>query len=127
MSLYPTVALRIRILETLIERRHETTGVLAEEFQVCCSTIGRDFQMLSVYHPLYSKSGGCGGLFVMEEDSLGRKYLSDEQTVFWEELLPLLSEDQKQILSGILKNFRIPSTKNSMYEFTALKFALCGD
>ena len=57
MSLYPTAERRIRILETLIERRYETTGVLAAEFQVCRSTIKRDFQMLCIYHPLYSRSG----------------------------------------------------------------------
>ena len=106
MSLYPTAERRIRILETLIERRYETTGVLAEEFQVCYGTIRRDFQMLSVYHPLYSKSGGNGGLFVMEGYSLGRKYLSDEQATFLEELSPLLSEDQKQMMAGILKKIQ---------------------
>ena len=111
MSLYPTAERRIRILETLIERRYETTGVLAEEFQVCYGTIRRAFQMLSVYHPLYSKSGGNGGLFVMEGYSLGRKYLSDEQATFLEELSPLLSEDQKQIMAGILKKFKKPALK----------------
>ena len=106
MSLYPTSERRIRVLETLIERRYETSGVLAEEFQVCCGTIRRDFQMLSVYHPLYSKSGEGGGLFVMDGYSLGRKYLSEEQATFLEELSPLLSEDQKQMMAGILKKIK---------------------
>ena len=87
MSLYPTAERRIRILETLIERRYETTGVLAAEFQVCRSTIKRDFQMLCIYHPLYSRSGSNGGLFVMEGYSLGRKYLSDEQATFLESIM----------------------------------------
>ncbi len=111
MSLYPTAERRIRILETLIERRYETTGVLAAEFQVCRSTIKRDFQMLCIYHPLYSRSGSNGGLFVMEGYSLGRKYLSDEQATFLEELSPLLSEDKKQIMAGILKKFKKPALK----------------
>jgi predicted DNA-binding transcriptional regulator YafY len=112
MSLYPTAERRIRILETLIERRHEKIGVLAEEFQVCRSTISSDYRMLSVYHPLYTKCGKYGGIFVMDGYSLGRKYLSDEQADFLEELLPLLSEDKKQTMVGILKKFKKPVLEN---------------
>ena len=111
MSLYPTAERRIRILGTLIERTHEKIGVLAEEFQVCRSTISRDYQMLSVYHPLYTKLGKYGGIFVMDGYSLGRKYLSDEQAIFLEELSPLLSEDQNRIMVDILKKFKKPALK----------------
>ena len=112
MSTYPTAERRIRVLETLIERRHEKIGVLAEEFQVCRSTISRDYQMLSVYHPLYSKFGKYGGIFVMDGYSLGRKYLSDEQATFLEELSPLLSEEQNKMMIGILKKFKQPVLEN---------------
>ncbi len=51
-------------------------------------------------------------IFVMDGYSLGRKYLSDEQAAFLEELSPLLSEEQNMIMVGILKKFKKPVLEN---------------
>lgn len=69
------------ILEILEERRFETVDNLAFEFNVSRRTIRYDIETLSLHFPLYTKSGGNGGVYVMDGESIFRRCLSKKRDI----------------------------------------------
>ncbi len=96
---------RMALLEVLCLRRHDTRENLAFEFGVSKRTIEYDVQILSANYPIYSVQGKGGGIYVMEGFQLHKKYLTDKQSKYLEELAAMSTGESKQIAISILKDF----------------------
>lgn len=99
---------RRAILETLCVRRYDTRENLAFEFGVCKSTIEHDVLRLSLEYPIYTARGNGGGIHIAKGFRLDRKYLSEKQEALLERVLIKLSDEEREIMNSILKNFRMP-------------------
>ena len=103
---------RLEIMKYLCRKRHSTIKELAEMFGVSIRTIQRDIPELeTIFHlPLEVKSGKYGGgIYVLENYTWDRMYMSDEETVLLQKIKLLvqnqLSNEEKQQLDRIIKNY----------------------
>lgn len=96
---------RMALLEVLCLRRHDTRENLAFEFGVSKRTIEYDVEILSASYPIYSVQGKGGGIYVIEGFQLHKKYLTDKQSKYLEELAAMSTGESKQIALSILKDF----------------------
>ena len=101
---------RLEILDVLCQRRHEIMSNLANEFNVSRKTIQNDILELSIYFPIYTKPGTCGGVFVSDGYYIGRKYLNDSQETFLKQILLTFDDEQTRIVQSILTQFSKPNT-----------------
>lgn len=68
------------IVYILLQKRHTTAKELAQRFEVSTRTIYRDLDILSMAGiPLYTNKGSNGGIFLMEEYTMTRSLLNDEE------------------------------------------------
>lgn len=68
------------IVYILLQKERCTAKELAERFEVSTRTIYRDLDTLSAAGiPLYTNKGSHGGIFLMEDYTLNRSMLSDEE------------------------------------------------
>ena len=74
-----TAERRTEIMRVLCRRRHETIFNLAEEFGVSTRTILRDIEVLSVTEPIYTQCGRYGGVYVTDDYSMTRMYMSENE------------------------------------------------
>ena len=102
---------RMSIIETLSERRSDSIDNLAFEFGVSRRTMRNDIEILSLSFPLYTIPGPRGGVFVADGFSLGKRYLTDEQTDLLTRLIPTLSGSDADIMKSILQTFGLPKRK----------------
>lgn len=99
---------RMKIMEVLCRRRHETMKNLAFEFDVSQRTIRNDINVLSLSYPLETKRGRYGGgVEVMDGYYLDRKYLKPKQQELLEKLSENLSGDDLTIMNSILEEFAL--------------------
>lgn len=96
---------RRAILEALCERRFDTEGNLAFEFGVTQRTIANDIVELSCRYPIYTLTGGHGGVYVEEWYKLDCKFLTDKQTELLERVLPHLFGADYETMIEILQTF----------------------
>lgn len=101
---------REAIIDILCSRRHETIANLAFEFHVSRHTIEKDVLHLSLRYPIYTSKGTGGGVHVMEGRTIrqNRKFLTEEQLIFLQSLLPKLSKHEAEILTSIIRTYRDP-------------------
>ena len=102
---------RMSIIETLSERRSDSIDNLAFEFGVSRRTMRNDIEILSLSFPLYTIPGPRGGVFVAGGFSLGKRYLTNEQTDLLMRLIPTLSGSDADIMKSILQTFGLPKRK----------------
>lgn len=74
-----TAERRTEIMRILCRRRHETILNLAEEFGVSTRTILRDVEVLSITEPIYTQCGRYGGVYVIDDYSMTRMYMSENE------------------------------------------------
>lgn len=92
------------ITSILLNRRTVTAAELAERFGVSVRTIYRDIDALSASGvPVYTSQGAGGGISLMEEYSLSRAMLSDEERRGILMALQLLRATRCPDLSGVLE------------------------
>ena len=96
---------RMELIELLCVQRRATIGNLAFEFGVSKDTIKRDLQMLSLTYPIITVQGNGGGVHIMEGFNLHKKYLTDKQSKYLEELALTSTGENKTIALSILKDF----------------------
>ena len=100
---------RKEIIDVMNVRRHDTVFNLAFEFCVNEKTIRRDIEVLSIDYPLYTTCGRHGGgVHMMDDRYVGRRYMSDKQEELLQRLLPTLGADDAETARGILKAFVVP-------------------
>ena len=74
-----TAERRLRLLEILCKRKHETLDNLAYELNVSKRTIRYDIEILSYTYPIYTTTGPYGGIYIEDTFRLGMKYLTKNQ------------------------------------------------
>ena len=74
-----TAERRLRLLEILCKRKHETLDNLAHELKVSKRTIRYDIEILSYTYPIYTTTGPYGGIYIEDSFRLGMKYLTKNQ------------------------------------------------
>ena len=110
-----TAERRMKILEVLCVRRHDTIKRLSEEFNVSERTIRYDIKVLECSYPLYTTQGTGGGVHVMDGYRLGMKYLTDEQAELLERICGNLEGRDLSIAKEILKIFKKPHISEKFY------------
>ena len=101
----------IEILMKILRCRHVKISELQEEFHASRSTIKRDIQELSRHLPIRSVDGRHGGIFLNQDYQLGKKYLTESQTILLEKLSENLTGDDLLTMQSILKTFSKPIQK----------------
>ena len=117
---------RTEIMRILCRRRHETIACLAGEFGVSERTILRDIEVLSITEPIYTQCGRYGGgVYVSEDYSLDRVYMSKEEISVLNKVLSFaekkekcnLSKNENTLLRKIILQYTKPENKKeSIYE-----------
>lgn len=103
---------RMQMLEVLCERRHDTMENLANEFNVSFMTIRRDITALSCSYPIYTTQGTGGGVHIVDGYRLGKKYLTETESILLEKLASKLIGADFETMQGIIKKFKEPRRKN---------------
>ena len=107
---------RFELIRALCRRRHETIANLAVEFGVSERTIRRDIDGLSTIIPVYIKPGRCGGIFIIEDYTMDRIYMSDDEIKLLKKLRnvireysELLDKQDREHLDRIIKTYTKPN------------------
>ena len=105
---------RQAIIDILCQNGHETMKNLASEFGVSIRTICYDIEMLSLTYPLFTLQGRCGGVYLMEEYRLRRKYLMPQQQELLERLASTLIGEDLEIMLSILRDFALKGADKAL-------------
>ena len=108
---------RTKMLFYITQSKFVTRLELAEKFNVSLATINRDIFILSGIAPIYTKQGNGGGIYILPEYRSYKNYLTDAEENFLYSLMPLVSNEEKRILCGIITKF----TKNPMHEHSSFQ------
>lgn len=99
---------RMEIIKVLCKRRSETMENLAEEFGVTSRTIRNDIDYLSLSYPIETVRGRYGGgVKIIGDFELDRKYLNSQQKTLLEKLKESLSGQELSIMNTILSDFAL--------------------
>lgn len=99
---------RMEIIKVLCRRRQETMENLAEEFGVTSRTIRNDIDYLSLSYPIETVRGRYGGgVKIVGDFDLDRKYLKPQQKNLLEKLKESLSGQDLSIMNSILSDFAL--------------------
>ena len=93
------------MIKELNDRRRETRGNFAAEFQVSLRTIDNDLVYLSEEYPVYTDRGRGGGIYVDKDFYLNQRYLSKAQKELLLRLKDALEGEDRRIMENILKTF----------------------
>ncbi len=108
-----TAERRIEIMRVLCRRRYDKISNLAIEFGVSERTILRDIEILSVTEPIYTRCGRYGGVYVMEDYSMNRMYMTEKELLVLHKLLRFvdregacaLSTEEIELLKEIISQY----------------------
>ena len=93
------------MIKELSDRRRETRGNFAVEFQVSLRTTDNDLIYLSQEYPIYTDRGRGGGIYVDKDFYLNQRYLSKTQKELLLRLKDTLEGEDRRIMENILKTF----------------------
>ncbi|MFL8711771.1 HTH domain-containing protein [Clostridioides sp. GD02377] len=99
---------RMEVIKVLCKRRSETMENLVEEFGVTSRTIRNDIDYLSLSYPIETVRGRYGGgVKIIGDFDLYRKYLNEQQKTLLEKLKESLSGQELSIMNIILSDFAL--------------------
>ena len=104
-----TAERRIEIIKYLCRCRKTTVAHLAVEFGVGESTIRRDLIFLTLNHPIETKRGHDGGVYISDKYYLYKQYLTNEQESLIRKYIDQAPEEEKSIWISILSDFSRPN------------------
>lgn len=100
---------REQIAELISDRRKITLSVLMEQFGISKATAKRDIEILACSYPIYTQTGGAGGIYAMDGWYIGRRYLHRDQEALLRKLLPGLQPEDQKTMERILTSFAKPT------------------
>ena len=117
-----TAERRTEIMRVMCRRRHETISNLAEEFGVSTRTILRDVEVLSVTEPIYTQCGRYGGVYVTDDYSMTRMYMTKKELSLLHKLSKLadekatceLSMEENKLLKFIISQYTKQKNKKEI-------------
>ena len=96
---------RISILNYLIVRKQTTRNVLAKRYSVSITTITNDIAHLSRYAPIYTKTGGSGGIYILPEHTYYNHYLNEVEEECLFRVKKFVGDTDKKIIEDIIFKF----------------------
>ena len=102
---------RENMLMYLSDHRQATYEELAREFQCAKTTARRDIEILTCdpyFAPIYTVSGGAGGIFVDKDWHYGYRYLTASQEALLRKLSFGLQPEDQKTMQEILTAFARP-------------------
>ena len=96
---------RQKLLEVLCQRRFDTAGRLAQEFNVSRGTIHSDIEILTCSYPLETIQGGHGGVKVADWFHLDRRTLNSNEITFLRRVGESLDAADREKLELIIVQF----------------------
>ena len=101
----PLHELRRQLISVLYERRNDTVGNLAFDFNVSAHTIRHDIRALEFEYPIYTKVGAGGGVFILDSSRLQQRWLTVRQRELLMDVCSDLDTEKalliKSIISGL--------------------------
>ena len=96
---------RRQLISVLYERRNDTVGKLAFDFNVRAHTIRHDIRALEFEYPIYTKVGAGGGVFILDSSRLQQRWLTVRQQELLMDVCSDLDTEKalliKSIISGL--------------------------
>ncbi len=96
---------RKEIERMLLAGKKLTVPELMQMFGVGKKAIRRDFEIINEDIPLIVKQGYGGGYFLMEGVGRFQNSLTQEQLKCLKEIIVICSEEQKEIIQSIIREF----------------------
>ena len=103
-----TAERRIAIIKYLCKCRETTVAHLSVKYGVSERTIRRDLLLLSLHHPIDVRQGNGGGVFIVGDYGLDKRYLKEGQEDLIKKYVEEVPDDEKEILLSILSDFGKP-------------------
>ena len=105
-----TVERRIEIIKYLCRKRYAKIKNIVEEFGTCERTVRRDIESLSLFVPLYVKTGRYyGGVYVVGDYTMERMYMSENELSVLSRIQLLvgeqLSDNDNTTLKNVIKKY----------------------
>lgn len=102
---------RIEILFLIINSEKVTLSELSKRYSVHKNTAYNDITFLGRYAPICTRSGANGGIFLMKDyhNRLFRYLSYDEERVLTE-IMGILDQPEKNIVSNIINKFSMSKT-----------------
>ncbi len=96
---------RREIERMLLAGKKLTVPKMMQMFGVSQTAIRRDFEIINEELPLIVKQGYGGGYFLMEGFTKFQNSLTQEQLKCLKEMITFCSEEQKEIIQSIIREF----------------------
>lgn len=96
---------RRQMIELLSDVRQTSREYLAEYFKISLSTVDRDILVLSCDYPVFTVQGNGGGIRVADGWYVSRRYLSKQEEILLQRLLPGLQPEDQETMMSILRKF----------------------
>ena len=93
------------MIAVLYERKNDTVGNLAFEFNVSSHTIRNDIRILELEYPVYTKVGAGGGVFILDAGRLQQRWLTVRQRELLIDLCGILETEQALLMKSIIGGF----------------------
>lgn len=93
------------ILSILSQKRKTTYAELAQEFNVSTKTIQTDIEELLLIHPIETRRGRQGGIWLPEGYYPDTLKMTKEQTALCRKLMEQLSGRELEVMESILTQF----------------------
>lgn len=93
------------MIECLSFRRYDTIQNFADEFGVSWRTAHRDLRCLEREYPIRFTRGNGGGVSLPDGYYISEKHLTPKQADAIHRLIPIVCEDDREILNSILFAF----------------------
>lgn len=93
---------RRRLIAVLYERRNDTIGNLAFEFDVSTHTIRDDIRVLELEYPIYTKVGAGGGVFILDSSRLQQRWLTVRQRELLISVCDMLDDKKALLMKSII-------------------------
>ena len=102
---------RIEILFLIINSEKVTLSELSKRYSVHKNPVYNDMTFLGRYAPIRTRSGVNGGIFLMEDyHNRVFRYLSYDEEKVLTEIMDILDQPEKNIVSNIINKFSMPKT-----------------
>lgn len=90
------------MIAALYERHNDAVGNRAFEFDVSFHTIRNDIRVLELEHPIYTKVGAGGGVFILDSRRLQQRWLTVRQRELLVDVCSVLDDEQALLMKSII-------------------------
>ena len=90
------------MIAVLYERKNDTVGNVAFEFNVSSHPIRNDIRILELEYPVYTKVGAGSGVFILDAGRLQQRWLTVRQRELLMDVCGALNDEQSLLIKSII-------------------------